>query len=190
VDPRDEPPQSHVAVGRATVIVIVAIVLGVLLLRVGTRAPAALSVATTTLPTHGTVTTTSRPQVTTTTASAAATDRSRVTVLVANDSTVNGVAASYSAVLQRAGWNVLTPVTAKPPVRATSSVYYATGQQAHAEEVAASLGVSSGAVLPVSSSTPVTSTGGADVVVVIGGDLASKTPSTVPTTTTTRPRAG
>ena len=61
------------------------------------------------------------------------------------------------------------------------------GQQAaDADAIAASLGIPDSAVLPVSPATPVTNATGADVVLVIGADLAAKTPpSTVPPTTTT-----
>jgi hypothetical protein len=107
-----------------------------------------------------------------------------VKVLVANASTTNGVAAGYSTALQHAGWTVLPPVTAKPPAEATSSVYYATNKRSDADAVAAALGVPASAVLPVSPATPVAVTTGADVIVLVGSDLAAKTPpSTVPPTT-------
>ncbi|HXR54131.1 MAG TPA: LytR C-terminal domain-containing protein, partial [Acidimicrobiales bacterium] len=101
------------------------------------------------------------------------------------------MALGYATALQHAGWTVLTPVTAKPPVHATSVVYYAANKRSEADAVAAALGVLPGAVLPVSPATPVSNIAGADVIVLIGSDLAAKTPpSTVPpTTTTTKPKA-
>jgi hypothetical protein len=87
--------------------------------------------------------------------------------------------------LQHAGWTLLPPVTAKPPAAATSSVYYAVNMHSQADAVAAALGIPVSAVLPVSPATPVASTAGADVIVLIGSDLAAKTPpSTVPPSTT------
>ena len=158
----------------------VAVVLGVLILQSGSHAPVVA------LPTVGTPT----PPVTPTThgGSAATTttvSHAKVTVLVANDSTTNGVAGEYATVLTQAGWTLLAPGNAIPPIRSTSSVYYAANKRSDAEEVAAALGVPQTAVLPVSSATPVSSTTGADVIVIIGSDLAAETPpSTVPPTTT------
>jgi hypothetical protein len=51
-------------------------------------------------------------------------------------------------------------------------VYYATGQQAAAAQVANAIGVKPNQVLPMTSSVPVNGATGTDVVVVIGQDLA------------------
>lgn len=162
---------------RAFAVIVAAVVLGVLILQSGYHAPV---VALPTVGTPTSSTTTTVPAETTTTVSNA-----RVTVLVANDSTTNGVAGEYSTVLTQAGWTLLAPATASPPIRATSSVYYAANKQSDAEAVAAALGVPQTAVFPVSSATPVPSTR-ADVIVIIGSDLAAETPpSTVPHGTTT-----
>ena len=64
-----------------------------------------------------------------------------------------------------------------------SAVYYAQGSQASAETIATSLGLSSSAVQPLTTSVPVSSTTGASVVLVIGPDLAGKTPGGGATTT-------
>ncbi len=170
---------------RAALVVVAAVGLGVLIFHSG-AAPAgvATSSATTTTTTRpqSTTTTTTRPQSTTTTTTI---PRKDVKVLVANASTTNGVAAAYSTVLEQAGWTVLTPVTAKPPTRATSAVYYAANKTAEADAVAAAFGLSSSDVGPISSAIPVDSVGDADVVLVIGSDLAAKTPTTVPPTSST-----
>jgi hypothetical protein len=60
----------------------------------------------------------------------------------------------------------------------TSSVYYAPGEQAAAQAIAARLGILASAVQPLGVTTPVGGTTGADVVVVIGDDLAAKAPGT------------
>jgi len=164
-------------VGRALAVVVVAVVLGVLALRATPQRASTLppSTVTTTVPRVVPTTTTTVPH-------------RDVKVLVANASTTNQVAAGYSTVLQQAGWTVLAPVTAKPPPRATSSVYYASGRRDEALAVAAAFGLPASAVLPLSSATPVSNVDGADVVLVVGSDLAAKTPpSTVPPTTTTSP---
>jgi hypothetical protein len=163
-------------VGRAVAVIVVAVAVGVLVLRSGAT-PA--RVATTTSTTTTTTTTAPRAATTTTVG------HSQVKVLVVNDSTTNQVAAAYSTVLQHGGWDVLAPQTANVAPRATSSVYYATNKRADADVIAAAFGIPSSSVFPISSATPVANTGGADVVLVIGADLAAKTPpSTVPTTTT------
>jgi hypothetical protein len=177
---------SHIVVGRALAVIVAAVVLGVLIVHTwGTRSTA--TVPTTTVPLAGSsTTTTSRPSASTSTT----TPHGQVKVLVANDSTTNGVASGYSTALQRAGWNMLSPQTAKPPLRATSEVFYATNKRLQADDVALALGLPLSDVLPVSPATPVTSVAGADVIVVLGADLAAKTPpSTVPAsaTTTSRP---
>jgi hypothetical protein len=170
----------HIVLGRAIAVIVTAVVLGVLILRVG-GGPGAGTIPAFHLPSTGVPTTTApSPSSTTTTVSHAG-----VKVLVANASTTNGVAAGYSTALQHAGWTLLPPVTAKPPAEATSSVYYAVNMHSQADAVAAALGIPVSAVLPVSPATPVASTAGADVIVLIGSDLAAKTPpSTVPPSTT------
>jgi hypothetical protein len=85
---------------------------------------------------------------------------------------------------------MLAPQNAKPPARATSAVYYASNKRLQADEVAAAFGLPTSDVLPISAATPVPDTSGADVILVIGADLAAKTPpTTIPPTTTTVPPA-
>jgi hypothetical protein len=174
------PRGTQLAAGRALAVIVVAVVLGVLVLHAG-GGPSG-SAASTASTTSAVSTTTLAPRTTTSTTASHA----GVKVLVANDSTTGGVAGGYSTALQRAGWTVLAPVTAKPPVRATSAAYYAANKRPQADQVAAAFGLPSSDVLPLSAATPVTSVAGADVVLVIGLDLAAKTPpTTVPPTTTT-----
>jgi hypothetical protein len=51
-------------------------------------------------------------------------------------------------------------------------VFYAAGMQGAAELIAQSLGLKTTALAPISSATPVPSTSGIDIVVIIGTDLA------------------
>ncbi len=195
-------PRDQVNLGRGLLLVAVAVVLGVLLLAVGSRPPAVtagstapplpLGSTTTTVPasTTSAPTTTTAPATTTTThhssghagghatsTTTSTVPHSSVAVLVANGTTVNNAAANYSQALSAQGWNTLPPVDTTSTV-AASAVYYAQGQQAAAQEVAQTLGLTASAVKPLTTSVPVSSTTGADVVVVIGPDLANKTPST------------
>jgi hypothetical protein len=179
------PGGRHIVLGRAIAVIVAAVVLGVLILRSGGHSPV-IALTPATAPRNGVTTTIPRSATSTSTT----VSHAGVKVLVANSSTTPLVAAGYSTALQRAGWTLLPPVTAKPPLSAKSSIYYAVNKRSEADAVAAALGVPTSAVLPLSPATPVTSSAGADVVVVIGSDLAAKTPpSTVPPTTTTAPRA-
>jgi len=189
---RPDPPASgggqgpqRIAVGRALAVIVVAVVIGVLIVH-SWGSPGSVSVPPSAL---GTTTTTTAPRTTLPTTTTTTTPHGNVKVLVANGSTTNGVATGYTTALQRAGWNMLVPTNAKPPPKATSNVYYAANKQAEADTVASALGLPLSTVLPISPATPVDNVSGADVVVVIGSDLAAKSPpSTVPASTTTAPR--
>ena len=84
----------------------------------------------------------------------------------------SGLAAHYSTQLAAQGWAMKTPTDAATTV-ATSAVYYAAGQQQAAAAIASSLGLKPAAVLPLTTSVPVSGASGNDVVVVVGADLAS-----------------
>lgn len=159
----------------------VAVGLGAYLITLGAgRHPAASATTpattTTTAPPRTTPKSTPTTTTTTTTAAAGAQPSTSVKVLVANASQTNGIATYYSGKLAAAGWGTLTPVTATTAL-ATSSVFYATGEQRAARAVAAVLGIPSSAVQPFGPVVPVANTAGADVVVVAGDDLASKVPA-------------
>lgn len=164
--PRIEP-------ARAIGVVVVAIVVGVLCLGVGARPPVGSrettfsSATTVPSPTSSTTTTTSSPTVAATAA---------VKVLVANGETVSGAAAYFATKLKKDGWGTLAPVTATGPA-STSTVYYATGQSRFADAIAASLGLSRSTVQPISPATPVSSVAGANVVLVVGSNLAAEIPA-------------
>jgi LytR cell envelope-related transcriptional attenuator len=171
VEPPDEPdgPRTRVAIGRALILVVVAVVLGVVLLNVGSRPPA--SVSDTGPAIAGTTTTTTHPKTAATTTTTV--PKSQVKVLVANGTNLTGVAEYFTQKLQQQGWQTLTAVDTTSDV-STSNVYYAAGQQAAAAEIAESLGLKPSAVLPLTTSVPVQGTTGVDVVVVIGPDLGAQ----------------
>ena len=184
---------SRVVVARAAAIVVLAGVLGVILLQVGTRAPAGFSIGTVppvTLP-PGVLPTTTVPTTAatgghskSTTTTSAPLDRADVKVLVANGSSVNGAANSYTSLLSHQGWGTLTAVTATAKVP-TSTVYYAANQQVAAADIASTLALVPAAVQPLTAAVPVPGTAGAAVVVLIGTDLATKAPGTTTTTKAT-----
>lgn len=173
-DPGGPPGPERIAVGRAALLIAVALVLGILLIRVGNQGGGAPAAA------PSTSTTTTAPHPTTTTVAA---PNPSVKVLVANGSTTTGAAGFFTNKLKSQGWTTLAPTTA-PKVTA-SAVYYASGQQKSADEVASALGIKSTAVQPLPSSIGVTGATAAGVVVVVGPDISTQVTST--TTTTAAP---
>jgi hypothetical protein len=123
----------------------------------------------TTRPTHPPTTTTTLPP-------------SRVPVLVANASDITGAAAAITTKLQVGGWDMLPPTNASARVT-TSNVYYVAGQQQSAEAIAASLKLPAGAAVPYTTSAPVSSIETAEVLVVVGPDLAGAAGSSATSTT-------
>ena len=163
---------------RAGVVLIVFVVATVLLLGVvHTKSVSSAEVATTT-----TATASTHPTTTTTT-----TPPGRVPVLVANASGVTGAAAAVSNELQPGGWNLLPPVNATARV-STSVVYYVAGFEAQAHAIATQLHLPASSVSPSTTADPVTTIGTAEVLVVVGPDLAAKaTPAGDAATTTAAP---
>lgn len=157
---------------------VVAVGLGAYLVTLGAgrHPPASATTTTTTTTTTTSPRTSPKSTSTTTTTAPGAQPSTSVKVLVANASQTNGIATYYSGKLAAAGWGTLTPVTATTAL-ATSSLYYATGEQRAARAIAVALGIAPSAVQPFGPVLPVANTAGADVVVVAGDDLASKVPA-------------
>jgi hypothetical protein len=123
---------------------------------------------------------------TTTTAIRPAAD---VKVLVANASSVRGLAGLVAAKLHTAGYNTLAVVNATQQLTA-SVIYYQPGYQREADGVAQTLGLAATTVKPTVSPPPVTNLSTANVLVVAGPDLAqaaAATTTTVHTATTLHP---
>ena len=184
---------------RAVLVLVIFVVATFILVGVGTRpsvigAPTTAPSTTTTVPggttttvaggaAAGATTTTTKPATTTTahsthghkgaTTTTTTVAPSSVSVLVANATSTNGLAAKTSATVGAGGWAMQTPVDANT-TEATSAVYYAAGQQQAAAAIATAIGVAPTAVLPLTSATPVTYPPTTDVVVVVGQDIAAK----------------
>jgi len=174
-DPRhsaDHRGANRISPLRAGIVLIGFLVGATVLVAVGTRAPVSglpsSAVTTTTAAAHGTTTTTRTGGTTTTTMA-----RSATSVQVANGSQGTNLAAHYSAILSAQGWATKPPLDATAQ-EATSSVYYAAGQQEAAAAIATELKLSPSAVHPLTTAVPVTGASGNDVVVVIGADLAAQ----------------
>jgi LytR cell envelope-related transcriptional attenuator len=200
--PSEPPPgepaagESSLSPLKAAAILVVFVVATIVLVAYGTRAvtapsgtpSSAATTSTTTVP--GSTTTTAPGQTTTSTTAHTGTTtahhghrtgattttttvpHSAVSVVVANATTVNGVAAHYSTVIGAGGWNMKAPTDADTN-EATSAVYYAPGQQEAAASIATAIGVKPAQVLPISSATPLSPTTGLDVIVIVGQDLAT-----------------
>ena len=150
--------------GRTVFVVLVALGLGLLILKYGfddSSGGTASGGATTTSSTSTTIETST----TTTTVNLANTQ-----VLVANASGVSGAAGKITTQLKDKGYTTLPATNAKQTGVATTTVYYQPGYEAQAGQVAQSLGVTTTAAMP--SPPPVASLGEADVLVVVGKDLA------------------
>jgi LytR cell envelope-related transcriptional attenuator len=177
-----EPPDRARA-GLGVAIVIVAVVLGVLLLPSATRAPLAASAstsATTTIPTTGGSAHGHHHSSTTTTSTTV--PASAIHVLVANATLTNGVAGAVTTFLASKGFATLTATNAL--LKATASEIFTVGGTTAAEvhAVAVALNLPATAIEPAATAAPVTSTTGANVVVIVGPDLATRFN---PATTTT-----
>jgi hypothetical protein len=175
-------PSDHPHAGRGLVLVIVAVVIGVLLLPSATRAPLAASARTsstaTTVPSGGTKGHGHTPTTTTTTVPLAS-----IHVLVANATETNGVAGAATQFLASKGFSTLTAVNAL--VKVTSSeIFTVGGATADTTAVADALDLPAASIEPPANAAPVSSTTGANVVVIVGPDLAARF---APGATTTAP---
>ncbi len=108
-----------------------------------------------------------------------------VKVLSANGTRVSGAAGKVRDVLRGQGYNVLAPTEAKQVE--TSAVYFAPGFEREAQAVAQALKLPPASVqaLPDTAASPVADVRGANVVAVVGPELARQG-GPAPTTTTRR----
>lgn len=163
---------------RGVVLIVVAIAIGAFVLHRSTAVPAsavATQATTTTAPSsgaHPSTTVASGSQPPSSTSSTALRPPSQVTVLVANGTQTTGAAARVQSLLQKSGYDVLSATNSKIPA-STSAVYYASGFSSEAVAAAELLGLAPSAVSAMPSSAPVANLRGADVLVLVGPNLAS-----------------
>jgi hypothetical protein len=194
--PRNGSSGRGLPMVRAGIVLVAFVVATVLLLGVihpSAVTPVSNSAPPSTTPGQATGSTTSTSTTTPTHSGNSATTvpPSKVSVLVANASAVTGAAAAVAAELQPAGWNLEAPVNASAKV-VNSSIYYLAGQQQSALAIALALRVPNTAVGPYTTAAPISSIGSAEVLVVVGPDLATRSTSSTTTTaaataTTARP---
>lgn len=173
------------AVGRGAAIIAVALVIGIVFLNAVDDPPqrvvAGDEPTETTLPAEGeedVTTTTAIP--TTTVALRAPKD---VKVLALNGTSTKGVAGKVTDTLRRLGYNVLAPSDA--PAAKESTVFVGAGFEREGAELARVLALSPSAVKPLTTPPPVADVRGANLVVVVGPDLAARFATTSGTTATT-----
>jgi hypothetical protein len=125
------------------------------------------------------------PDVTTTTR--ASRPPGEVTVLVANGTDIRGLAGATATALKGIGYNTLSPTDATRLVD-TTKVLFSAGFEGEARQVATSLQLPPTAVEAATPANPppVDDTLGANVIVLLGGDVARTTSTTGNTTTTRR----
>ena len=104
-----------------------------------------------------------------------------VSVLVANGAGIRGLGSQTAEQLKTLGYNTLTAVDATKALD-TTTVQYAEGYQTEAAAIALTLGLPGTAAQPLNSPA-VPDTQGANVIVVLGADIARNvTPTTTSTT--------
>jgi hypothetical protein len=164
-------------------IVVVALVIGVLVLPSATRAPLPAAASTAASTTTTTVASSGGHGHHSTTTTSTTIAPASIHVLVANATTTNGVAGDVTAYLASKGFGTLTATNALVKVPA-SEIFTVGGATADVQAVAAALTLPATSIEPAASSAPVSSTAGANVVVIVGPDLASRFGPGATTTTT------
>jgi len=171
---------AAVNAGRGAILILIALVIGIVLLQDFDDGPDNIDVSQTPDATPDTTEPLSTLPSTSTLPVRANKD---IKVLVANGTTVSGAAGRVSQPLRDAGYNVLAPVDASPAVKANtraSAVYFATPDfEREAQRLREALNIAA-PVATVPSPPPTADLRGANVVILVGPDLAN-----AGTTTTT-----
>lgn len=183
---------AGMAAGRGAVLLAVAVALGIVLLNAADDPPPdRVAAGGRSDDTVVTTTTSTLPATTAPTVPLRA--PKDVKVISANGTDVKGVARKATDQLKAAGYNVLAPTDSK---RAdASAVYFTPGFEREAQAVAAALGLAPTDVTALPTPSPVPDARGANIVVVVGPELAqrlsgaSTSASTTGATTTTAARA-
>lgn len=185
---------AGMAAGRGAALLAVAVLLGILLLSATDDGPSGVTAGA---PSEGPVDnpTTSTTDFSSTTSTVAARAPAEVRVLTLNGTDVRGAAGRANDVVKNGGFNVLAPADAAGEAKGatTSAVYFTPTYEQEAAAVARALGIPSTSVQAVPAPPPAPDLKGANVVVLVGSDLATdQAPagSTSSTTTAAPGRAG
>ena len=189
---RRRPAEPTVNPARGAALVVVAVLIGLFLLREGLDTSEAVTTNSSDKGGDSSDSSDSSDSTdeggSTTSTTLAARAPADVPTIVLNDSGISGSAGTYSDVLLAAGYQLTNPDGANADAEgdaATTIVYFAPGFQAEAAAVAAVIGAPDTVVPTELPTTPPGPIAGASVVVVLGTDLANVPPPTADTTTTT-----
>jgi LytR cell envelope-related transcriptional attenuator len=166
------------AAARGAGLLVLAVVLGILLLRAGGGDPYSRSVSTG----SAQVTTATSLPPTATTVTVPLRPAGDVKVLPANGTSTAGAATNTGNRLRDSGYNILAASNTAKAATA-SNVFYVPGFEREARVVAQLLGLPDSAVQPLPNPSPVPDTREANLVVVVGPDLAKAGPPASPPTT-------
>lgn len=182
---------AGMAAGRGAVLLAVAVLLGIVLLSATDDGPTGVSAGPSATEPADRPTTTSTTSFVTPTTIVPARPAAEVKVLTLNGTDVKGAAKAANDLVKTGGFNVLAPADAAAAAKGSPStaVFFTATYEQEAAAVAAALGVAGATVLPVPDPPPAADLRGANVVVLVGADLAGRlvTPASSTTTTT---RAG
>ncbi len=170
--PGGQMARTPSSTGRAVLLLAVAVIMGVWLLHalddtVDTTTAATTTKTNTPQEQSAAVVPTTIPP-----ATMPARSPSEVKVLVSNGTGVNGVASKVAGRLQPIGYQLLKPNNTVNK-EAVSSVAYIAGYEAEAQGVATSLGIATSSVRAIPNPSPVADLQGAQVLVIVGNELAT-----------------
>ena len=160
---RPEPSASPV---RGAILVVVAVVIGLILIRNGVDTDVSAEGGGDSPETSG-----SSDETTTTTAPLR--PPAQVKVVVANGSGVDGAAGKLTTTLQGMGYATGNPADAPANVSATV-VYFAAGFEGEAQAVATAIGGQPAIAQPMPTPPPIADTQSASVLIMLGPDLAPR----------------
>jgi LytR cell envelope-related transcriptional attenuator len=177
VSRRPPPRPAANTAARGAIVVIIAVLLGVWILSKVDSSTAVDAGGGTSSPTTVATTVATTAAAPTTTA----VDKASFTVIVANASGTSGAAGRKSDAMKADGYQVAEPVTNQTKSD-TTTIFYLSGYEAAAQNVAAYLNISD--IKPMPTPPPV-DLGQAQVLVNLGRDIASDAANQVTTTATT-----
>ena len=167
---------------RGVGVVVIAVVIGVLLMPSGTRAPLGVKTIASTSPppSSSATTTTTSAGSTTTTVATIVPGAASIHVLVANGTSITNLAGGTSTYLRSRGFLTLAATNSSTKVTGTQ-IYAVSGPSSAATRVTEALGLPASTIQPTSAVAPVPSVSGANVVVIAGPDLVRLAPSSTTT---------
>ncbi|MGQ0521679.1 MAG: LytR C-terminal domain-containing protein [Actinomycetota bacterium] len=170
---------AGMAAGRGALLLTVAVVLGIVLLNAADDPPPD-RVTASSPDDDSSQTSTTLAAPTTTVATVPLRPPPEVKVLAANGTTTKGVARKVTDQLKGAGYNVLSPTDSQQA--GTSAVYFTGDYEREAATVAEALGLPTTVVAALPNPPPLTDARGANVIVVVGPELAQRVSGTTATT--------